>query len=66
MSPQDYPTKRIQEMSFGSWHPCVVNVLLGDGAVVAISNTTPVGTHSAKSIMLRLADCMDGGTVTFE
>ena len=65
-SPQDYRVSNIYQISYGSWHPGVVNFLLGDGAVVSINNTTPVGTHAAKSIMLRLADCMDGLPVTLE
>ena len=62
----DYETSPIWGMSFGSWHPGVCNFLLGDGSVRSINNTTPVGTHNDKSIMLRLADCMDGQVVYVE
>ena len=65
-SPQDYAGRQPYQMSFGSWHPGAINFLFGDGAVIAIKCTTPLGTHSQKSIMLRLADCMDGGAVAFE
>jgi prepilin-type N-terminal cleavage/methylation domain-containing protein len=62
----DYETTTIFNMSFGSWHAGVCNFLLGDGSVRSINNTTPVGTHNDKSIMLRLADCMDGQVVYVE
>ncbi|MDR2115266.1 MAG: DUF1559 domain-containing protein [Planctomycetaceae bacterium] len=64
--PDEYENSSLYSMSFGSWHPGICNFLLGDGSVRSINNTTPVGTHNDKSVMLRLADCMDGQVVYVE
>ncbi|MDR1268974.1 MAG: DUF1559 domain-containing protein [Planctomycetaceae bacterium] len=62
----EYENANPFQMSFGSWHPGICNFLLGDGTVHSINNTTPVGTHNDKSLMLRFADCMDGQSVQLE
>ena len=45
--------------SFGSWHPGTCNFLLGDGAVRAVSATTP-----ANPILWALAQVGDGASVS--
>lgn len=62
--PQDRETLNFVNAGFGSWHPGICQFLLGDGSVRAISNTTPVGTHTDKSVLLRLACCNDGEPVS--
>jgi len=69
--PDDRAGEHPGNAGFGSWHPGICNFLLGDGAVRAISITTPVGTHgspvgtpagqpSDKGTLLRLA-CVNCG-----
>ena len=51
---------------FGSWHPGICNFLIGDGAVRSMSTTTPVGTHSNKGVLLRLAMANSGLSVSVD
>ncbi|MCL2622455.1 MAG: DUF1559 domain-containing protein [Planctomycetaceae bacterium] len=44
--------------SFGSWHPGVCNVLMGDGSVQSAGNTT------LPLLFIRLCDTKDGNAVT--
>ncbi len=65
-----YPSERLnsspQDAGFGSWHPGICNFLFADGSVTGINNSTPAGQYYDTSILLRLADCSDGATVTLE
>ena len=49
---------------FGSWHPGVCQFLFGDGAVIPLRNTTAVGDYNNYGVLLKLADCADGGTIS--
>ncbi len=58
----------IELISFGSNHPGVINFCLGDGAVRAVSVTTPanigVTAEGRADIMVMLSHVNDGGTAT--
>jgi len=65
MKMNDQPTgSPFGQIGFGSWHPGVCQFLLGDGAVMSFSITTPVGTSSDPRTMILLAGANDGKAVT--
>ena len=68
-SPMDYQEgSPYMDYSFGSCHSGVINFLFGDGAVRAISVTTPayygVGHADGPDIMVRLTHVSDGMSAT--
>ena len=61
--PDEQEKANLDRAGFGSWHPGVCNFLLGDGAVLSISVTTPSGDHTNKGPLLALSCVNDGGIV---
>ncbi|MDR2117317.1 MAG: DUF1559 domain-containing protein [Planctomycetaceae bacterium] len=51
---------------FGSWHPGICHFLLGDGTVFPINSATPVGSHTNKGTLLKLACIDDGGVLQLD